>query len=215
MNRQHFWPLKSLCLWYHCLSTHFKKQCQQEVKFEDCSLKCHYLDMKESSIFCVWDSESEQVLESHNCFVDEGITAYENIANIEVHSKKKTTSTSNHAVNLSSVFSLLLSQSSFVSESVCTSYTAALILAITVIKFFIFFCFRKHLPLHCQSELMSSDSQVLNKLSDSDELDSLNPSASAVLCYNLHSHSVVDESDTHFICVCCNFYWWHHQTDHI
>jgi hypothetical protein len=45
--------LKSSHLWYHCLSTHFKKQCQQEVKFEDCSLKCHYLDMKESSIFCV------------------------------------------------------------------------------------------------------------------------------------------------------------------
>ncbi len=55
---------------------------------------------------------------------------------------------------------------------------------------------------------MSSNSQVLNKLSDSDELDSLNssasdeldslnPSASAVLCYNLHSHSVVDESDAH------------------
>jgi hypothetical protein len=89
MNRQCFWPLKSLHLWYHCLSTHFKKQCQQEVKFEDCSLKCHYLDMKESSIFCVWDSESEQVLESHNCFVDEGITAYENIANIEVHRRRQ------------------------------------------------------------------------------------------------------------------------------
>jgi len=55
---------------------------------------------------------------------------------------------------------------------------------------------------------MSSNSQVLNKLSNSDELDSLNssasdeldslnPSASAVLCYNLHSHSVVDESDAH------------------
>jgi len=55
---------------------------------------------------------------------------------------------------------------------------------------------------------MSSDSQVLNELFDSDELDSLNPSASdelgslnslvsAVSCYNLHSHSVVDESDTH------------------
>ncbi len=66
---------------------------------------------------------------------------------------------------------------------------------------------------------MSSDPQVLNKLFDSDELsllnpsasdelDSLNPSASdelgslnssasAVLCYNLHSHSVVDESDAH------------------
>ncbi len=30
-----------------------KKQCQQGVKFEDRSLKCHYLGMKESSIFCV------------------------------------------------------------------------------------------------------------------------------------------------------------------
>jgi len=55
---------------------------------------------------------------------------------------------------------------------------------------------------------MSSDLQVLDKLSDSDELDSLNPSASdelgslnssasAVLCYNLCDHSVVDESDAH------------------
>ncbi len=44
---------------------------------------------------------------------------------------------------------------------------------------------------------MGSDSRVLDKLSDSDELDSLNPSASAVLYYNLHSHSVVDESDAH------------------
>jgi hypothetical protein len=30
-----------------------KKWCQQRVKFENCSLKCHYLGMKESSIFCV------------------------------------------------------------------------------------------------------------------------------------------------------------------
>ncbi len=55
---------------------------------------------------------------------------------------------------------------------------------------------------------MSSDSQVLNKLSDSDELGSLNPSASAVDSlnplasaavshYNLCDCSVVDESDTH------------------
>ena len=44
---------------------------------------------------------------------------------------------------------------------------------------------------------MSSDSQVLNKLFDSDELNSLNSSASAALCYNLHSCSVVDESDAH------------------
>ncbi len=44
---------------------------------------------------------------------------------------------------------------------------------------------------------MSSNSQVLNESSDSDELDSLNPSALAASCYNLHSHSIVDESDTH------------------
>ncbi len=61
---------------------------------------------------------------------------------------------------------------------------------------------------HCQFKLMGSDSQVLNKLSDSDELDSLNPSASAVDSlnpsasaaasrYNLHNCSVVDKSDTH------------------
>jgi len=61
---------------------------------------------------------------------------------------------------------------------------------------------------HCQSELMGSDPQVLNKLFDLDELGSLNPSASAVgslnplasavvLHYNLHSYSVVDESDAH------------------
>jgi len=50
---------------------------------------------------------------------------------------------------------------------------------------------------HCQSELTGSDLWVLDKLSDLNELDSLNPSASAALCYNLHSHSVVDESDTH------------------
>jgi len=82
--------------------------------------------MKESSIFHVWDSESEQVLESHNCFVDEGIIAYENIANIEVHSKKKTTSTSNHAVNSSSASSLLLLQPFFVSERVSASATLLL-----------------------------------------------------------------------------------------
>jgi len=92
----------SIIAWAHI----FKKQHQQEVKFEDHSLKCHYLSMKESSIFCVWDSESEQVLEPHNCFVDEGVIAYENMTNIEVHSKKKTTST--NAVNLSSAFLLSL-----------------------------------------------------------------------------------------------------------
>ncbi len=44
---------------------------------------------------------------------------------------------------------------------------------------------------------MSSDSQVLDKLFDSDELNSLNSSASAALCYNLYSCSVVDKSDAH------------------
>jgi len=55
---------------------------------------------------------------------------------------------------------------------------------------------------------MGSDPRVLDKLSDSDELDSLNPSASAVGSlnpsasaaashYNLCSCSVVDEFDTH------------------
>jgi len=51
--------------------------------------------------------------------------------------------------------------------------------------------------LCCQFELISSDSQVLDKLSDLDELDSLNPSVSAALHYNLCSYSVVNESDTH------------------
>jgi len=55
------------------------------------------------------------------------------------------------------------------------------------------------ISLCCQSELTSSDSQVLDELSDLDELNSLNPSASAALHYNLHSHSVVDESDTHIL----------------
>jgi len=56
---------------------------------------------------------------------------------------------------------------------------------------------RASISSHCQSELTGSDSQVLNKLSDSDELDSLNPSALAALHYNLCSCSVVDESDAH------------------
>ncbi len=192
--------LSSLCIfgiiaWAHI----FKEQCQQKAKFEDCSLKCHYLDMKESSIFCVWDSESEQVLESHNCFVNENITAYKNIANIEVHSKKKTTSTSNHAVNLSSAFSPSLLQSSFVSERVSAPATLLLwfLLLQQLNSSSSSVSGKASTSSHCQSELMSSDSQVLDKLSDSDELDSLNPSVSAALCYNLHSCSVVDESDTH------------------
>jgi len=75
---------------------------------------------------------------------------------------------------------------------------------------------------HRQSELMSSDLQVLDKLFDSDELGSLNPSASAVGLlnpsasavgslnpsastaashYNLCDCSVVDKSDTHVLYV--------------
>ncbi len=50
----------------------------------------------------------------------------------------------------------------------------------------------------CQSELTSSDPGVLDKLSDSDELSSLNPSASAAAPhYNLCSCSVVNKSDAH------------------
>ncbi len=46
--------LSSLCVFDTIAWAHIsKKQCQQEVKFEDCSLKCHYLGMKESSIFHV------------------------------------------------------------------------------------------------------------------------------------------------------------------
>ncbi len=48
---------------------------------------------------------------------------------------------------------------------------------------------------------MSSDLQVLDELSDLDELDSLNPSASAALHYNLCGHSVVNESDAHILYV--------------
>jgi len=160
--------------------------------------------MKESSIFCVWDFESEQVLESHNCFVDENIIAYENIANIEVHSKKKTTSINNHAVNLSSAFSLSLSQPSFISEKVSASATLLLQFlllqwsnSVSMHSLSSSVSERASTSSHCQFELTSSDSQVLNELSDSDELSSLNSSVSAALHYNLCSHSVVDKSDTH------------------
>jgi len=218
--------LSSLCVFDTIAWAHiFKEQHQQEVKFEDCSLKCHYLDMKESSIFYVWDSESEQVLESHNCFVDENITAYENLANIEVHSKKKTTSTSNHVVNSSSAFSLLLLQPSFVSEEVSASATLLLQFlllqqsnSVSMHSLSSFVSEKASTSSCCQFELMSSNTWVLDKLSDSDELSSLNPSASAVgslnpsasavgslnpsasaaaSCYNLCSCSVVDESDAH------------------
>jgi hypothetical protein len=172
------------------------------------------------------------VLEFHNCFVDEDITAYENLANIEVHSKKKTTSTSNHAVNSSSVFSPLLSQPSLFQRSVCTSYIAAWFLllqqsnSVSMHSFLLLFQKEASTSSCCQSELMSSDSQVLDKLSDSDELDSLNPSASAVGSLNpsaqqLHHTTTLQLLScwwvwcTCFICVCCNFYWWHCQINHI
>jgi len=46
--------LSSLCVFSIIAWAHiFKEWHQQEVKFEDCSLKCHYLNMKESSIFRV------------------------------------------------------------------------------------------------------------------------------------------------------------------
>jgi hypothetical protein len=106
---------------------------------------------EKSSIFRVWDSESEQVLESHNCFVDESITAYENIANIEVHSKKETTSTSNHAVNLF-FCSHSCCHNLFVSESVCT---ATLLLQFLLLQqsnsSSSSVSEKKHLPLHVVS----------------------------------------------------------------
>jgi len=120
------------------------------------------------------------------------------------------------------VFSFLLSQPSFVSGKVSASATLLLQFLLlqqsnsvsmhpsssSVLE-------EASTSSHCQSELMSSDLQVLNKLSDLDELsllnpqlDSLNPSASAVGSlnpsasaaashYNLHSCSVVDKSDAH------------------
>jgi len=156
--------------------------------------------------------------------VDEGITAYENLANIKVHSKKKTTktSTSNHAVNSSSVSSFWLPQPSSVSGGVSASATLLQFLllqrsnSVNMHSSSSFVSERAFTSLHCQSELMGSDLQVLDKLSDLDELSSLNPelnslnhsasgslnpSASAALCYNLCSCSVVDESDAHILYV--------------
>jgi len=104
----------------------------------------------------------------------------------------------------------LLSQSSFVSEEVSAS--ATLLLQFLLLQqsnsLSSFISERASTSSRHQFELMSSDLQVLDELSDSDELDSLNPSASAVGSlnssasaaashYNLCSHSVVDKSDTH------------------
>jgi hypothetical protein len=177
---------------------------------------------KESSIFCVWDFKSEQVLESHNCFVDENIIAYENIANIEVHSKKKTTSTNNHAVNLSSASSLSLLQPSFISEKCLHQLHCCFNFAITVIKFcqhafFIFFCFRESIYLFTLSvwtykfRLISFKWVVWFRWAQFIKLFSL----SCITLQSLQSLSCWQVWHTHFICVCCNSYWWHCQTDHI
>ncbi len=102
------------------------------------------------------------------------------------------------------MFSLLLSQSSFVSEKVSASATLLL--------WFLLLQQLNSVSVHSSSssvsekastsschqfELVGLNLWVLNKLSDSDELDSLNPSASAALHYNLHSCSVVDEFNAH------------------
>jgi len=103
------------------------------------------------------------------------------------------------------VSSLLLSQPSFVSGEVSASATLLLQFlllqqsnSVSMHSLSSFVSGKASTSSHCQSELMSSDLQVLDKLSDSDELSLLNPSASAAASrYNLCSHSVVDESDAH------------------
>jgi len=122
------------------------------------------------------------------------------------------------------VFSSLLSQSSFVSEKVSAPATLLQFSllqqsnSVSMHSLSSFISEKASISSHHQFELMSLNSQVLDKLSDSDELDSLNPSASAVgslnssasavgslnpsasaaaLHYNLCDCSVVDESDTH------------------
>jgi len=208
----------SIIAWAHIP----KERRQQGVKFEDHSLKCHYLGMKESSIFRVWDPESERVLESHNCFVDEGVTAYENMANIEVHSKGKTTSNSNHAVDLPSASSPSSSRPPSVSGGVSAPATPLLWSSLLQRGSLSTPCLTLSMPdtinsvsMHPsspsvsggastssrrhQSELTGSDPQVLDESSDSDELSSLNPPASAAPAphYNLRDRSVVNKSDAH------------------
>ena len=121
------------------------------------------------------------------------------MANIEVHSKGETTSTSNHAVDLPSASSPSSSQPPFVSGGVSAPATpllqSSLLQRSNSSSSFILG--EASTSSRRQSELTSSDLQVLDKLSDSDELSSLNLSASAAPRYNLHSHSVVNESNTH------------------
>ena len=98
----------------------------------------------------------------------------------------------------------LLSQSSFFSEKVSASATLLLQFlllqqsnSVSMHSSSSFVLEEASTSSHCQSELTGSDSQVLDKLSDLDKLGSLNPSASAASCYNLHDCSVVNESDGH------------------
>jgi hypothetical protein len=47
-----------------------------KAKFEDRSLKCHYLNTVSDFIYCVWNFEFKRVLQVHNCFVNEDIKVY-------------------------------------------------------------------------------------------------------------------------------------------
>jgi len=58
---------------------------------------------------------------------------------------------------------------------------------------------RVSISLYCQSELIDSDLQVLNKLFNSDKLSSLDSLISVTLYYNLYSHSVIDEFNAHIL----------------
>jgi len=145
------------------------------------------------------------------------------MANIEVHSKKKTTSNSNHAVDLSSVSSPLSLQPSFISERVSASATLLFqfsllqqsslstphstfsmpetVNPVSMHSLSSSVSERASTFSHHQSELTGSDLQVLNESFNSDKLSSLNLSASAALIsashYNLCDYSVVNESDAH------------------
>ncbi len=86
--------------------------------------------MNGSSIYRVWDPESERVPTSHNCFVEEGISAYENMANIGVNSKGETSSTVDPVASSSEVTGPdprvpLLSRYSSISGGVSTPATPA------------------------------------------------------------------------------------------
>jgi len=95
------------------------------------------------------------------------------------------------------VFSFSLSQSSFVSEKVFAPATLLLQFlllqqsnSVSMHSSSSFVSEKASTSSHCQSELTGSDPQVLDKLSDSDELNSLNPSASAVGSLNSSASAV-------------------------